>query len=73
MSNTSPATVAAPATRTVQISYYETVRHTATIEVAVGPGQDIYDAAFDHLCQNPVETATESLGMDDDSFDVEPA
>lgn len=59
-------------TRTVQISYYETILHTATIEVPVGPDQDIWDAAHDHLCENPVQTATESLGMDDDSLDVQP-
>ena len=71
--NTSADVQTSTPTRTVQISYYETVRHTATIEVAVGPGQDIWDAAFDHLCQNPVETETESLGMAQGSFDVEPA
>jgi hypothetical protein len=60
-------------TRTVQISYYETVRHTATIKVPCAPDQDIWDAAFDYLSENPVQTDTESLGMADDSLDVEPA
>ncbi len=60
-------------TRTVEISYYETVRHTATIEVPCAPDQDIDDATIDYLSENLVETATESLGMDPDSLDVEPA
>ncbi len=61
-------------THTVQISYFETVRHTATIQVPVTDDhQDIWDAAYEHFCDNPVETDAESLGMDYNSFDVEPA